>query len=162
MICPNCGTTLRPGASFCRECGAEIDTGNFAPPGYATPQSPYSAPQGSGYYAAPYGGSGTGEGGGMAVASLVLGIVAAVFGLLTCIPYVCYCTSVFGSIAAVVGIVLGAVGRSTADPSRRSMATWGIVLSIVGIVLYIVVAVLYVLITAGLVMLPAFADYTSY
>jgi hypothetical protein len=98
----------------------------------------------------------------MATASLVLGIVATVLSLLSCIPYVNYCTCWMGPIVGVVGIVLGAVGRSSAGPSRQSMATWGLVLGIVSIIITIAVIVLYLLMFLGILFIPALADYASY
>ena len=62
----------------------------------------------------------------MGVAALVLGIIAVVFGFLGLgFPV--------GTICALVGIVLGALGRR--DPEKAGIATAGLVCSIIGLVL---------------------------
>lgn len=62
----------------------------------------------------------------MGVAALVLGIVSAALGIFGFgFP--------IGTIAGVVGIILGALGRK--DPEKRGLATAGLVCSIVGTIL---------------------------
>lgn len=70
--------------------------------------------------------------GGMAVASLVLGIVSLV-GF--CSPG---CTLPF----AITGIVMGALGRRS--PFKRTMASWGLGLSIAGLALAVALIALQV------------------
>ena len=62
----------------------------------------------------------------MGVASLVLGIVALVFGF---IPGL----SVVGLIAAIIAIVLGALGRK--NPEKAGIATGGLVCGIIALAL---------------------------
>ncbi len=70
-------------------------------------------------------------GSGMAVASLVLGIISVITFFLWPV----------GLPVSIIGIVLGALGRRSV--SRRTMATTGLVLSIVGLVLLFGVCALY-------------------
>lgn len=60
----------------------------------------------------------------MAVASLILGIVGLVLSFFPFIGWI-------GMVLAVVGIILGAIGRK--DESKRGMATAGLVLSIIAV-----------------------------
>lgn len=86
-------------------------------PGYPQPGAygqPYAAP-----VAQPQ------QGGGMAIAALVLGII----GLVAWLFPIC------GLPVAIVGLILGFIGRRS--PARRTMATIGIVLCIIGLVLSI-------------------------
>ena len=59
------------------------------------------------------------------ITALVLGILSIVGGF---IPYVSYCTLVFG----IVGIVFGVKGRKTSPAGKTGMATAGLVCAIVG------------------------------
>ena len=63
------------------------------------------------------------QNGGQAIAGLVLGIISMLAWLLP----------ICGLPVAIVGIVLSALGRKSV--SRRTMATVGLVLSIIGLVL---------------------------
>ena len=91
----------------------------------------------------------------MATASLVLGIVAAVLSLMSCIPYINYCTCIVGPIVAVVAIVLGSVSMSSAGPMHKPKASWGLGLGIVSILITIVLVILSVL---GLVSLALLSE----
>lgn len=62
---------------------------------------------------------------GLAIASMVLGIVAIV---LSCVPYICYGAWVL----AIVGIVLAAKAKRV---SKSGMATAGLVCSIISLVI---------------------------
>ena len=62
----------------------------------------------------------------MGIASLVLGIIAIVIGV--------FSIGILGWAGAVVGII-GIIGRNTAPPEKRGMATAGLVCSIVGTIL---------------------------
>lgn len=62
---------------------------------------------------------------GLALAGLILGIISLVAWI---IP-------ILGFIFAIVGIILSALGRRSY--SRRRMATWGLVLSIIGLAITI-------------------------
>lgn len=80
------------------------------PGGYAQPYPAPAAPQ---------------QGGGLAIAALVLGIISLIAWLLP----------ICGFPVAIVGLILGFIGRRS--PARRGMATAGIVLNIIGLVLTI-------------------------
>ncbi|MBQ5318857.1 MAG: DUF4190 domain-containing protein [Oscillospiraceae bacterium] len=76
---------------------------------------------------------------GMAVASLVLGIISIVFSYFTAIfPFL--------FIVPIIGIVLGALHKSKHLPVGKGLSTAGIVTSIVGIVLTLLIYVLCVVI----------------
>jgi hypothetical protein len=79
----------------------------------------------------------------VAIASLVLGIVSMVMSLLSCVPFVSYCTCIAVPIMALVGLILGFVGLS--DPAGKGKATWGIVLNILAVVICIALVILYAL-----------------
>ncbi len=63
----------------------------------------------------------------MAVASLVLGIIPLVIGIFSAGSL-----GWLGAILAVVGIILGALGRK--NPEKKGMATAGLVCSIIGVI----------------------------
>ena len=63
----------------------------------------------------------------MGVASLVLGIIAIIFGAVGVLPV--------GLICGIIGIILGALGRS--NPQKAGIATGGLVCSIIGTALSI-------------------------
>lgn len=109
----------------------------------ATPQPAYPAQPGA-QWAQPgaYQAYGTTAGlpsvQGLAVASMVLGIVALVF---------CWCWYV-GGVCAIVGLPLGAVALSKiskgdADPGPKGMAIAGVVTSVVALGLIILVVVAF-------------------
>ena len=62
---------------------------------------------------------------GMAVASLILGIVSVVLSWVTFV----------GLASGIVGLVLAIMGRKKCAPGQTGMATAGLVLSIIGIVI---------------------------
>ncbi len=64
----------------------------------------------------------------MGVASLVLGIIAVMIGLFSGGSL-----GWFGAILAIIGIILGAVGKK--NPEKNGLATAGLVLSIIGLIL---------------------------
>ncbi|MCR4612191.1 MAG: hypothetical protein K5644_09870 [Lachnospiraceae bacterium] len=68
----------------------------------------------------------------MAVASLVLGIIALVLSFTGGFGWI-------GTIVAIVGIILGALGRK--DPEKKGMATAGLVCCIIAAVLDTIVAI---------------------
>ncbi len=92
MICPKCGNNVDDAAVICVNCGENLK------------QAPAKAP-----------------GKGMAVASLVLGIVS-----MLCFP----------PVTGTLGIVFGAVARTKGNKSPMTIA--GIICGAVGIVLWIV------------------------
>ena len=63
----------------------------------------------------------------MAVASVVLGIISLVIGIFSAGSL-----GWLGAILAVVGIILGALGRK--NPEKKGMATAGLVCSIIGVI----------------------------
>lgn len=67
---------------------------------------------------------------GLAVASMVLGIISLV---LFCIPYICFPTG-------IIGIILGAVSLGS-KKGGKGMAIAGLVCSAVSMTIYIVLAV---------------------
>lgn len=68
----------------------------------------------------------------MGVASLVLGIIAIIIGLFSA-----GALGWFGAILAIIGIILGAVGRK--NPEKSGLATAGLVCSIIGLILCLIV-----------------------
>jgi len=88
----------------------------YPQPGYPQPGQPYQA------YPAP---AAPQQGGGLAIAALVLGII----GLIAWFLPIC------GFPVTIVGLILGFLGRRS--PARRTLATVGIVLCIIGLVLTI-------------------------
>jgi hypothetical protein len=67
----------------------------------------------------------------MGIASLVLGIIAIVIGVFSS-----GLLGWLGAILAIVGIILGALGRK--DPEKKGIATAGLVCSIIGLVLCLI------------------------
>ena len=67
----------------------------------------------------------------MGVASLVLGIIALVIGVFSS-----GLLGWLGAILAIVGIVLGALGRKNVE--KKGLATAGLVCSIIGLVLCLI------------------------
>ena len=78
---------------------------------------------------------------GMAIASLVLGIISIVFSLATAmLPFL--------FIVPVIGIILGALHKGKHLPVGKGLSTAGIVTSIIGIVLTILIYILCVVLIA--------------
>lgn len=77
---------------------------------------------------------------GLAIASMVLGIVSII---LMCIPGICYGAWVF----AIVGIVLAAVAKKKA---KSGMATAGLVCSIIALALWVVFIIGIVVLGIGM------------
>jgi hypothetical protein len=92
MFCNKCGANIADGSSFCPSCGAQF--GNAA-----APKTP---------------------GLGMAIASMVLGIIS-----LLCFPY----------ITGVLAVIFGAVAKN--NGYKSGMATAGIVCGIIGVALWL-------------------------
>jgi hypothetical protein len=92
---------------------------------YGSPNVPpanlYAQPQG--YAPQPGHGQGQEPGSGMALAGMILGIISLFAWLIAFV----------GIITSVVGLILSALGRRS--PSRRGMATAGLVMSIIALVL---------------------------
>lgn len=79
----------------------------------------------------------------MGIASLILGIISLIWGLL--LPW----TKWIGAVIALIGIVLGALGRK--DPAKKGIATGGLVCSIIGLVLCLIVIIACAGLRAGVV-----------
>ena len=79
----------------------------------------------------------------MGVASLVLGIISLVIGVFSA-----GALGWLGGILAIVGIILGALGRKASEKS--GLATAGMVCSIVGCVLYLTMYVACVACVGGI------------
>lgn len=79
----------------------------------------------------------------MAVASLVLGIISIIIGAVSS-----GMLGWLGAILAIIGIVLGAVGRK--DEAKRGMATGGLVCSIIGLVLCLILYIACAACVAGI------------
>ncbi len=96
------------------------DPAGFPPPPQAYPQGAYPPATGQ-----PYGGvvAAPDNRGGLAVAGFVLGIISLLAWLLP----------ICGAPVAIIGLVLSILGRGS--PTRRTLATIGLVLCIVGILL---------------------------
>ena len=106
---------------------------------YAMPsqQSPYSQPgavYGQPAYGAPYQPY-QNQSTGMAVASLVLGIISIVFSLLVF-------TAPFLIIVPIIGLILGIVFKSKHLPVGKGLSTAGIITSVCGIILPILILIL--------------------
>lgn len=110
MICSNCGAEIPNGSTFCTSCGAQVS----APAQSYQSQPNYNAPAGK--VAEP--------GKGLAIASLVLGIVSFL-----CFPY----------ITGVLGIIFGGVAKSKG--CRSGMATAGIACGVVGVGLWLLMLI---------------------
>lgn len=128
--CVYCGADLEDQAAFCTRCGKPAGEENGSAPSGSQGQPsgmPYAP--GPGYYGGPV----PGRYNGMAIASLVLGIVGIFFNGLYLVP-------------SILAIIFGILGRSQIrrDPSQRGMgmATAGLVLGIVFLVLYLLVIIL--------------------
>ncbi|MBQ7980829.1 MAG: DUF4190 domain-containing protein [Oscillospiraceae bacterium] len=86
---------------------------------------------------------------GMAVASLVLGIISIVFSLLTAmLPFL--------FLVPIIGIILGALHKSKHLPVGKGLSTAGIATSIIGIVLPILVYVACIALVAYFANEPGF------
>lgn len=79
----------------------------------------------------------------MGVASLVLGIIAVVIGLFTGGSF-----GWLGAILAIIGIILGALGKK--NPEKSGLATAGLVLSIIGLVLCLLLYIACIACVGGL------------
>ena len=104
MICPICGANNNDNVMFCASCGADMTTVS----------------------------KNNGAGKGMAIASLICGIL----GFFICPGLCCILSIIFGIVAKKQGY-------------KGAMATVGIVLGIVGIVASIILAIVYAVVFAG-------------
>ena len=79
----------------------------------------------------------------MGIASLVLGIIAVIIGLFSAGSL-----GWAGAIMAIIGIILGVLGRK--EPEKSGIATAGMVLSIIGLVLCLILYIACVACLGGL------------
>ncbi len=102
MVCNKCGTQNEIGARICKNCGASLDT--MTTPGAFDVSATSTSNVGK----------------GLAIASLVLGIVS-----FFCFPLV----------TGLLGIIFGGVAKSKGF--RGGMATAGIVCGVIGLALWV-------------------------
>ena len=142
--CNSCGTVTTEGSHFCPRCGASMAAPepDYAPP-QATPPQGAPPPPPAQYYGAPpyqYGpGRASQTTNGMAVASLVLGIV-----------WIFWIGSILAVIFGYVG--KGQIDRSGGTQGGRGLAIAGITLGWVGVgflVLTIVLAIIGAITDSG-------------
>lgn len=136
-LCPSCGQLAAADANVCSNCGYNFNTGPFAkppagdfgayPPPPGVPPQPGIPPQGAPNWQANYPRGGydqqsTGAADGMAIASLVLGIISLPLFCIWCLGLPC------GLLAIIFG-ALGLKGR------YRALAISGIVCAGIGMLL---------------------------
>ena len=136
--CINCGAVLSPEAEFCASCGAKQPGNADAPyseptPTYSAPTPTYSAPTPT--YSAPTHGfdinGETHKPSGLAIASMILGIVTLVFFWLF---YIALPTG-------IPGLVLGIISLKKNISSSKGMAKAGVIMSAIGLGLAILFVV---------------------
>jgi hypothetical protein len=88
-------------------------------------------------------------GAGMAVTSLVLGIVGSALGLLVSWTV---CLSFMPLILGIVGFIMGILGFKS--KTRHGMAVAGFILSIVAVAIPVIFFIIYVVIDAAALTLP--------
>ena len=131
MFCPKCGAANNDGVRFCSACGNELAAPQQAPVQQAPVQPMPGAPMpGAPMPGAPMPGAPVPTpatpGKGLAIASMVLGIVSF------------FC---FGIICGILAIILGGVAKSKG--CKSGMATAGIVCGVVGLALYIITLIFF-------------------
>lgn len=118
--CSKCGTQINEGSAFCQNCGAP------APGAAAAPAPAATAPPPAQPVIAPPAGA---KNSGLAVGSLVAGIVSFIFNPIL--------------LVSLVAIILGAMAKSRLkkDPTLKGkgMSTAGIVLGVISLVVCIIV-----------------------
>lgn len=110
MVCTNCGTQMADGTAFCPNCGAA----------QAAPQAPVQPAYG--YQPAPQAAAQPAK--GLAIASMVMGIIS--FFL-------------FPVVAGPLGVIFGGVAKSKGN--RSGMATAGIVCGIIGFAAWLIMVI---------------------
>lgn len=141
MYCTKCGHPNDDNTSFCTNCGAPLGEEKTVAQDFNQPQQPVQPqqpmPQPTGSI----------PGRGLGIASMVLGIISLVF----------FCTIYLPIPCAIVGIILGIVGRNQAKASGAptGMATAGIICSSISLGLALITIIL------GAVGLIAFGSFGS-
>ncbi len=122
MFCPICGRENNDNAMFCEGCGNALNGAQQAPQQNAYQQDPYqqNAYQPN-YNQAP---APAQPGKGLAIASLVLGIIS----------FLC-----FPAITGTLGIIFGGVAKSKGF--KGGMATAGIVCGVIGVALWLIMLI---------------------
>ena len=152
MYCTNCGQRLADDAKHCPNCGVQIirdgaaqNTGTGAQPEYDqygyrkddyqrdTYQEKYYRDQYSQYYDQTASKPQNSKADGYALTGLILGIVSAVC---CCVPYI-------GVPCSILGIIFSVKGLHA--PTRSSMATVGLVLSIIFTVCNVIALVSFII-----------------
>ncbi len=126
MFCPNCGTPVNENQSNCTSCGASLNAQSVGAGGQV-PNPPY-APQ-----TIPVTNTKT-PGLGLAITSMVLGIVSLVL----------FCAVWLAIICAIVGVTLGGIALWKAKQvnAKSGMAVAGIACSCVSLGILIIYAIL--------------------
>jgi hypothetical protein len=128
MFCAKCGTQIEGGSRFCQKCGASVPPpagqydASFQPtaaPATAPPAQPASYQPGTAVKTS-----------GMAIASLILGIIGMI--------------SIPTMLLSILAIIFGAIGMGQVNKSNgllkgKGMAVTGIILGILAILLTIAV-----------------------
>ena len=152
--CPYCGSVIKPDDAFCNSCGANIDQQtNPASAGSQTYPPPPPPQQQQQYATQPqthqYGASSqtvyqqpakTSQDNALGIVSIISAIVG-------------FCVSFLGfpfinSVLFIVGIVTGALGRKK-SPENKTIATIGLVLSIIGLIGSLIFSILAIVFFAG-------------
>lgn len=125
-FCTKCGSEIPDGSKFCPNCGAPADT-QQAPSASGASPAPAAQPAGQGTYMQETGnpGQNSSAGHGLAIGSLVCGIVGVVMW--------------FTGYGSIISIILGIVGLVLAGNARKAgnaegIRTAGFVLSIIALV----------------------------
>jgi uncharacterized membrane protein YkgB len=157
--CPQCNYSCEDQDVVCKNCGYLFSASNpyVAPANdpqqnaqnysYNTPPSGYGDPNINNYNQAPY--QAAPKNNGLAIASLVLGIVGVVF---------CWCYG-FGVLTGIVGLILGIVGMKQIKKTGakgRGLALTGIITSGVAIVAGIIFLVFIIFAASSLINNPDF------
>ena len=128
MYCPNCGQQNADDSKFCQSCGTSLTEPvevTEAPPPPAATSRPDEVPR-------PQYAASVTRNSGLAIASLVLGIVS----------YPLYFIAIFpGALAIIFGAV--SIGQINRDPSigGKGMAVAGLVLGIIAVAFWILVVI---------------------
>ena len=135
MICRKCGKEIENDAIFCSRCGTRVETmedntqNTYYTPPFNNPYSQQNQPnynqyQNQGWQ--PYPQNIQQPGHGLAISSLILGIISLI---------------VFAIIAGPLGIIFGCISKSKGNKS--GMATAGIICGICGIIGWILIQILF-------------------
>ena len=141
MTCPTCGAQLNEGLKFCTQCGTPLQVAEApvaeAPvvetPAYEAPAYEAPAYEAAPVYEAP---AATDPGAGLGKTSKILGII----GIVTS------CCG-FGSVLAIVALILGIVGgkKSKGAGFENASAKTGLILGVVGIAIGAIVYIAYLI-----------------